>query len=138
MLKALDEVNVDVTDLDPFFTTIVDDESTSPHGFRFGVIFSESIVDFSIQDTFVPNWAFEVNLTGSPLGSFVSGDELHFSSENNNRYLYLVRGFDIIHLVDRIIPTSVWPIVFPGENTFICSDFVSWDHITYYPTYWGV
>ncbi len=47
MLKALDEVNVDVTDLDPFFTTIVDDESTSPHGFRFGVIFSESIVDFS-------------------------------------------------------------------------------------------
>ncbi len=138
MLKALNEINVDVTSLNPEFTTVIDDESTSPHGFRFGVIFSDTIIDFSIQDALIPSWAFEINLTGSPLTQFINGDELHFSSENNNRYLFLIRGFDIIHLVDRIIPTSIWPIVFPGNNDFICSDYVKWDYITYYPTYWGV
>ncbi len=138
MLKALDQVNVNVINLDPSFTTIIDNESTSPHGVRFGFIFSASIVDFSIQDAIPPSWAFEVNLTGSPLVQFVAGDELHFSSENNNRYLYLVRGFNIVHLIDRIIPTSVWPIIFPGDNDFICSDNVNWDYVIYYPTYWGV
>lgn len=138
MLKALEQVNLNVTDLDPSFTTIIDDESTAPHGLRFGVIFSDTIVDFSIQDSLTPSWAFEVNLTGSVMDKFVNGDELHFSSERNNRYLYMIRGFDIIHLVDRIIPTSVWPIIFPGENDFICSEFVRWDYITYHPTYWGV
>lgn len=138
MLKAVDQINVDITDLDPTSTVVTDELSTSPHGFRFGVLFNGTTVDFSVQDAVVPNWAFEVNLTGSPLGEFSDGDELHFSSEYNNRYLYLIRGFDIVHLVDKIIPTSIWPIIFPGENTLICSDSVDWDYITYFPTYWGV
>lgn len=138
MLKALTPVNEDVTVLDPSFTSIVDDKSTSPHGFRFGMIFTSTSSGFTIQDILGPSWAFEVDLTGSPLVNFVVGDELHFSSENNNRYLYLIRGFNVIHLVDRIIPTSVWPILFPGENNFICINPVNWDYITYYPTYWGV
>lgn len=138
MLKSLIEVNVNVASLNPQNTTLVDNESTSPHGFRFGVKFWETIIDFSIQDLDVPTWAFEVNLTGTPQVEFGLGDELHFSSEFNNRYLYMVRDFDIIHLVDRIIPTSVWPVLFPGTNTFVCSDNVNWDYITHYPTYWGV
>lgn len=138
MLRAVDQINIDVSGLDPAFSTVIDNESTAPHGFRFGVIFTDQVDDFSIQDAVIPNWAFEVNLTGSPLIEFTDGDELHLSSEVNNRYLYLVRGFDIIHLVDRIIPTSVWPIVFPGSNDFVCSEFVTWDYITHYPTYWGV
>lgn len=138
MLKAVDQVNVPVEFLSEALTIITDDESTAPHGVRFGVQFTDTVIDFSIQDALPANWAFEVNLTGSPLTEFVVGDELHLSSEANNRYLYLVRGFDIIHLVDRIIPTSIWPIMFSGDNQFMCSDFVKWDYITYYPTYWGV
>jgi len=35
---------------------------------------------------------------------------------------------------------SVWPMLFPGENTFVLSSGASidWDSITYYPTFWGV
>lgn len=138
MLKALEEVNVSVNTLNSMDTIIIDNESTAPHGLRFGVIFDTTVIDFSIQDEIIPNWAFELNLTGSPLVQFLAGDELHLSSEVNNRYLYLVRGFDIIHLVDRIIPTSIWPLIFPGANKFICSSFATWDYITHYPTYWGV
>ncbi len=138
MLKALVEKNVAVAGLSPASTTIIDAESTSPHGVRFGVNFIAPTTSFSVQDAAVADWAFEVNLTGSSLVEFVVGDELHFSSEYNNRYLYLIRGFDIIHLVDRILPTSIWPIIFPGSNTFVCSEGVGWDYITYFPTYWGV
>jgi hypothetical protein len=138
MLKAVDEVNVALSVLDTPFKTVTDSESTAPHGFRFGVIMQGTVVDFSVQDSEIPNWAFEVNLTGSSLTEFVVGDELHFSSEVNNRYLYLVRGFDIIHLVDKIIPTSIWPVMFPGDNPFILSELARWDYITHYPTYWGV
>lgn len=138
MLRAVDEINMDVITVSPQATVVTDNDSTAPHGFRFGVIFLEEIIDFSIQDLAEPNWAFEVNLTGSSLETFQLDDELHFSSETNNRYLFLIRGFDIIHLVDKIIPTSVWPILFPGENPFVCSEAVRWDYITYYPTYWGV
>ncbi len=138
MLKALGPIDVDVTGLAPALTTITDDKSTSPHGFQFNMLFTGSIVKFSIQDAVSPNWVFEVNLSGSPLIQFVAGDILYFSSEYNNRYVYLGRGADIIHLVDRIILDSIWPILFPGDNVFICSGNVSWDSITYYPTYWGV
>lgn len=140
MLKAADEINVDVSGLTGMSINIIDDKSTAPHGFRFGILFAGEVVDFSIQDEAIPNWAFEINLSGSPLEKFKVGDELHFSSEYNNRYLYLIRGLNIIHLVDRVIPTSVWPILFPGENHFMCSDILitGWDYITYFPTYWGV
>lgn len=138
MLKAIDEISVPVVGLDSQATVVTDDISTAPHGFRFGVKFTGNIADFSIQDLAAPTWAFEINLTGSPLVQFTPEDELHFSSEQNNRYLYLVRDLRIIHLVDRIIPTSVWPVLFPGANPFKTSLLVEWDYITHYPTYWGV
>lgn len=138
MLRAVSEINMDVLTVSPQSTVVTDDESTAPHGFRFGVIFLGDIIDFSVQDQAEPNWAFEVNLTGSSLEHFQFNDELHFSSEINNRYLYMIRGFDIFHIVDKIIPTSIWPILFPGDNPFVCSEEVRWDYITHYPTYWGV
>lgn len=141
MLKASTEINVPIGD-SPISMRIIDNLSTAPHGFRFGLKFTYSggfyITEFSIQDSLSPTWAFELSLTGSPLDAFFNGDELHFSSEKNNRYLYLVRGLDIIHLVDRIIPTSVWPILFPGENDLLLSTGFEWDYVTHYPTYWGV
>lgn len=138
MLKALEETNFDISGLNLGNTVVEDNISSAPHGFRFGVIFTGNISDFSVQDQEIPNWAFEVGLTGSPLLEFSSGDELHFSSEISNRYLYLIKDLEIIHLVDRIIPTSIWPVMFPGLNSFILSDSVDWDYITYYPTYWGI
>ncbi len=138
MLRSPNEVNFDVSEMDPAAIVITDEESTAPHGFRFAVIFDAPMIDFSIQDGVDPTWAFEVNLSGSPLGQFNIGDELHFSSEHNNRYLLLVRDLTVKHLVDRIVPTSVWPILFPNVNNFTCSPGADLDYITHYPTYWGV
>lgn len=138
MLRAVEGINVDIEDLDADEFVVTDTESTAPHGFSFGVIFTDTVDTFTVQDVEPANWMFEVGLTGSPLEEFVDGDELHFSSEANSRYLYIVRDLEITHLIDRIFPTSVWPILFPGTNNFKFSGSLNLDYITYFPTYWGV
>ena len=138
MLRAVDYVDVNLESLNPTSTIITDDLSTAPHGFRFGVVFMDSASAFTVKESIFPKWLFEVFLTGSSLVEFVAGDKLHFSSEVNNKYVYLERDSEIIHLVDKVMPTSIWPILFPGDNSLICTQPVTWDYITYYPTYWGV
>lgn len=138
MLKGFELIDIDVELLNSTNTVITDDESTAPHGFQFGVLFSNTIDNFIIKDAITPTWTFEVDLTGSPLVEFIVGDQLNFSSEYNNRYLHLLRGVNTYQLIDRIVAGSIWPIIFPGDNLFVCSNFVTWEYIRYYPTYWGV
>jgi len=138
MLKAPESVLVNVAPLTPLLSTIIDDKSTSPHGFQFEVQFTAAIATFSIQDSATPAWKFEVDLTGSPLVQFAVGDKLQYSSEVNARHVRLLRGAVVTQLVDRITSTSIWPVMFPGSNTYIRSASNIWNSITYFPTYWGV
>jgi hypothetical protein len=43
-------------------------------------------------------------------------------------------------LLDRIEPTSVWPIIFPGFSEFHFTNIASfdWDYIKFRPAFWGV
>lgn len=133
MLKALTATDVDVSELDPLLTVIQDDLSTAPHGFLADIEFVANTPAFNIGDV---DWSFEV----IPVGGFLIGDVLHFSSEHNNKFLYLTRGINDIYLADVITPGSVWPVLFPGDSTFVCENptTLEWNAISYYPTYWGV
>lgn len=116
---------------------IGDSSSTAPHGFSMKVTFTDTTPDFTIQNSVTdPEWDFKV----VPSTDFLSGDELYFSSEFNNRYLYMVRSSVTTHLLDRIEPTSVWPIIFPGINQFYFPDVASftWDYIRFYSAFWGL
>lgn len=137
MLKALTETHVDVTHLDGWNTIITDDNSTSPHGFKFGVIFISNRHNFIIEDHAFPTWTFTIDLTGSPFGQFVAGDVVWISSEPNNRSAVLLRSTTSGLLTDRITPESVWPILFPGENSFRIYNS-KWNFITYTETFWGI
>lgn len=116
---------------------VPDSLSTSPHGFEMQLTFVNTSPTLTIQDQSAsPNWKFII----TPSGGFLIGDVLHFSSEYNNKYLYLVRGVTTIQLMDKISPSSIWPILFPGSNSFHIPEIVkfNWDSITFYPSYWGV
>ena len=135
MLKALTPVSVE--GIDPSHTIITDDKSTAPHGFSFSMGITFAIGSIKITDPNDSSWGFEI----VPVGGFMNGDELYFSSEFNNKQLYLVRArVTIIQLADVLTSVSVWPIMFPGENifSFTNSSYLRWDDISYYPTYWGV
>jgi len=116
---------------------LADSLSTTPHGFQMQVTFKANTPSFTIQDELTnPEWLFRV----IPAGGFLTGDILNFSSDYSNKYLYMTRGGIVTHLIDKLQPQSIWPIIFPGASTFYFLDIANfnWNKIEYYAAYWGV
>jgi hypothetical protein len=135
MLKAPTPVIVPTAGLSLGNAVITDELSTAPHGFKLALNITVPIPSISIGPS-GDSWSFEI----IPVGGFFAADVLYFSSEYNDKYLYIMRSGGKIHLADAVVPGSIWPILFPGENTFVInpSANMAWSSITYYPTYWGV
>lgn len=136
MLRAIDPTIVDVEELTPALTIVTDNLSTAPHGFIFEAEFLAPMGTFTVSDPDDDSWAFVV----TPSIGFLLGDVLHFSSEHNNKYLYIQRLLSTIYLGDAIVPGSTWPIIFPGANQFaiVGGTDLRWVSMEYRPTYWGV
>ncbi|MET0786275.1 MAG: hypothetical protein ABWY25_06175 [Paenisporosarcina sp.] len=114
-----------------------DSLSTAPHGFSMQVTFKTNTPSFTIQDVPTnPEWKFKI----IPNGGFLTNDVLYFSSEFTNKYCYIVRSGATTYLIDRIETGSLWPLIFPGQNTFHFVDIaaINWNRIEYYASYWGV
>lgn len=138
MFRALNPVTLDPEDISSTSPiTIADSISTAPHGFSMQLTFTASSSTFTLQDAATnPEWKFKIQ---HPEG-FSSGDVLYFSSEIGNKYLYIDRSNTIIPLMDAVDPTSLWPIIFPGANTFYILEMANfdWNKIEFYAAYWGV
>jgi hypothetical protein len=135
ILKAPTRTSLDILTLDAASTHILDSKSTMPHGFIFEMGFlgaQASLVITPPDDA----WAFTI----TPVGGFLLGDIIHFSSELNNKYLYVHRAGVDIHLADVIGTNPIWPILFPGDNVLEFSNPTNlvWESVAFYPTYWGV
>lgn len=122
---------------------IADSLSTAPHGFTMQFSVTSSLDDssgpeyaaISIQDlSSSPNWKFQLS------GSYSSGDVIYLSSEYSNKYIYKINGGVTTELADKIKPGSIWPVIFPGLNSFHIPQIASidLDDLRYYPSYWGV
>lgn len=138
MFRGINPVRYEDADLPTSNPLILpDSSSTAPHGFTMQATFTATTTDISINDAAgSPEWVFTV----IPATSFVAGDILYFSSEFSNKYLWVNHGGTRIDLIDRLQSNSVWPIIFPGANTFILPEIANYDldEIEYYPAYWGV
>lgn len=136
LLKSPNLVEIDTEGFDPTLITVDDEISTAPHGFDFEMTFSGFLATLSIFNPFDPSWFFEV----SPIGGFGAGDILHFSSNPKDKKLFIERGPTEIPLADVVTPGSIWPILFPRENSLACDNptVMEWTSISYYPLYWGV
>lgn len=137
MLKALEPVTIYSPTLDPSNTVLSDNKSTAPHGFSFEMQISSagSLPSLTIIDP-KDTWFFSI----APTGGFINQDILHFSSDYSKE-LYIERyGIGIIYLADAVVTGSVWPLIFPGDNTFNFShsEDLLWLSVSYLPTYWGV
>ena len=140
IFKAINPVIFGPTEL---FTTnpvhIPDSLSTAPHGFTAQFTFKTATPTFTIQDDpTTPEWKFKINWGAN--GQFEVGDVLYLSSEYSNKYIYIIRAGVTIQLANLIEPTSLWPILFPGQNEFYIPeiDTFDWNELKYYASYWGV
>lgn len=116
---------------------VPDSLSTAPHGFEMQVTFHATSAQFNIQDDPVdPTWVFQV----IPSGGFAIGDVLNISSEVSNKQINYVRSGVTTQLADKISPSSVWPIIFPGMNAFHFMEYnkFNWNYLQFNPCYWGV
>lgn len=138
MLKGLAPVVWEDTELTSSNPVLIPDSlSTAPHGFYMEATFTGNVASFTIQDLENdPEWKFKI----TPSGGFLTNDKLYFSSEYSNKFIYIVRSGNAIHLSDKIDAASVWPILFPGQNEFHFENLASvdLDLIRFYPSYWGV
>lgn len=115
---------------------IEDSKSTAPHGFGSKVTITAPLADLSISDPDDPTWAFTIY----PAGGFLSGDILYFNSDPTEKSVFIDRSGTIIQLGDVLLMGSMWPIIFPGNNSFSFThpESVVWNSVGYLPTYWGV
>lgn len=136
MLLAPDATDVTIPPGELTFT-VTDNISTAPHGLSFYLQFTAPASSFVIG---TPSWSFTIT-PGTISGDtgFLTGDQLYFVNEYSGKQLFIIRGSDTIHLADKIIPGSVWPVLFRGDNTFVVSTIdINWLSFTHYHTYWGV
>jgi hypothetical protein len=117
---------------------VTDNVSTAPHGFKLQATFIGSVATFTIQDAAAtPEWMFQI----IPASPFAIGDVLYLSSEKNNKYIYMVRSGVTTYLMDKVLTTSVWSILFPGNNVFYIPEIIgaiTINNIEHYASYWGV
>jgi hypothetical protein len=138
MFRGINPVVMGVVDLPTTNPIVVADSiSTAPHGFKMRFLVKSTLASWTVQDKQTnPEWDFKV----TPVSSFLANDVIYFSSEFNNRYLYMVRGGVTTHLLDRIDPLSVWPLIFPGFNEFYFVNLaaMTWQELRFDVAYWGV
>lgn len=135
MFKAPSITYVSTAGLNPANIVIKDDKSTAPHGIVFNMNIVSTFSNFIVSD---PDFSWHMEII--PVGGFRAGDILVLSTEYNNKYVYILRGGNTILLSDAITPGSIWPIIFPGSNSFSFAypnGFI-FTLISYYSTYWGV
>lgn len=138
MFKSVNPTLFEAADLPSANPVLLPDSlSTAPHGFSMEVVFTEAAASFTIQDVETdPEWKFKV----TPSGGFLTGDTLYISSDYSNRSVHTVRSGITTHLLDKVEASSVWPIIFPGQNSFHFVNIASidWNYVTYDAAYWGV
>lgn len=142
MLRSYNEIAVDVSTFSiDDVATITDNTSTAPHGFKFEVGFSGPASKFIVEEPVLLDWEFAVEprFITPAIDGFIVGDTLGFSSIVGARELYIVRNGVRYNIVDKISPTSFWPMIFPGGNSYhINSTNYYWKWIRYYHSFWGI
>lgn len=136
LIRSMNVTSQMVDDIEMDEIIVVNDPiSTAPHGLYLKFTYTDvaSVFEMSEPEDF-PDWSFDVTY------SFIAGDELYISSDENNKYVYRVRSGVALHLADAIGLGSVWPIMFPGENRYSINDVggLILNEWYWYETHWGV
>lgn len=137
MLKSPTPISIPITGIPLTNFSIPDNVSTAPHGFKFEIeLISSLAVVLTMSDPTDPSWFF----TMTPGWGWLAGDVISFSSEYNNKYAWLIRSGTVSQLGEYLIKGSVWPILFPGNNTFSFTNPASlkWRSLSYSYNYWGI
>jgi hypothetical protein len=139
-LRGPDRTVVSLTGLSKTAPVITDGLSSAPHGFKMRMVLTGNVSSIEISEPDSQFGQSSVSYGSFPITyNFLTNDVLWFSSEQNDKYLYVVRSGVTTHLTDKLGLNPLWPIMFPGENKFfISTSSFTWQDVSYYSTFWGV
>lgn len=136
IFSSPESVLVDTETMPSGTIQITDSLSTAPHGLYLrGVCVGEPFPYFAIVDE-AYTWMFWLSL--SSIGGFIAGDIITISNVGSDKHISLERDGNTYNVAQVLLPSSVWPMIFPGENSFVHSGTVDWEEVSYKHTYWGV
>jgi hypothetical protein len=126
----------DVTIANPVNSSLTfsDDESTAPHGAGIGLVVNA-----------VPpsgNWMQIMNTlyidpSAIPGGVDV-GDQIHVANLYSQRQISIVKSGISSEIAQALTSIAVWPVVYPGSNTWATSPWFNWLYVKYFTAYWGI
>ena len=139
LLRGEADISVPVVFDNPLQAIIDDPISEAPHGFKMALVCTDPASEITFYDSDPHEWSFTIapGLINGVIG-FLSGDQLFISSEDHNRYIYIIRSGVELHLANQVTPGSVWPLMFPGTTTFSRSGNFDWVSISYRTAFWGI
>lgn len=117
--------------------------STAPHGFSFEAecISMPPSSDTEPKKFIVWDSRDPMHYIFSTTHDFYVGDTVHFSSEEDNRYLYVreyYAGGNKVDLLNRIYWGSIWPFLYPGNNFIEVSEGFNITAVRHRESFWGV
>jgi hypothetical protein len=111
---------------------ITDNVSTAPHGFRMTLTFTGTAFSWQWRKA-DSDWLFRISFF------FTAGDVFNFSSEEDNKYVNVIRTGVTYNLASQIQLGSQWPVLFPGVNSWVSNVSVTtYTSVDYYTTNWGI
>lgn len=139
LLRSEQSYSVPVNFSNPVQAIVEDDVSEAPHGVYMELLCTNPVFGISFYDAVPIEWQFVIRpLLINNSSGFLSGDILRVSSEEHNRFVYIVRNGQEFQLANYVEPGSVWPIIFPGTNIFNRTANFNWVSINYRHAYWGI
>ena len=151
-LRAFDQTTFDVSANSAVYTIseLADSKSDAYTGIQVAVTLLSDQASLTFDNSSVPPiyWQFKVepvNVSdglGGYTSGFKSGETLEFGSglrDGAPDYCYVTRSGEQVNLIDQIAPGSWFPEKPPGAELYIHRpSTVSWVHIKWYTTYWGL
>lgn len=139
LLRGEQDIYVPTDFENPLQAIITDEVSEAPHGFKMALTCTSPSASIVFTDTEPHEWLFSIT-AGAIAGAnnFLVGDQLFISSEDHNRYVYIVRGGNTYHIANKVDAGSVWPVMFPGVTTFQRTAGFDWNSISYRTAFWGI
>ncbi len=135
MFRSVYEQSVSIRDVTSL--TFSDDFSTAWHGCHVAVKVTSTVNSGVL--TPIQNFALSAAMVSSTVtNAFLPQDVINIIHTPFLRSVYLKRGTATIPLGQALTSGVVWPVIYPGSNTWVRDSRVDWVSIMYNNAYWSI
>jgi hypothetical protein len=114
--------------------TFTDDKSTAGHGCE--VVVTAQAAKTTGNIWFAGNFALDCEML--PGDGLEIDDVITVTHAYRSKVVKLERSNTTIYIAEAIVPQSVWPLIYPGENAWGKDSALVWTEITYRASYWSI